>query len=167
VRNFIAGVVVSLVAIILVVWLYPWSVEASAEPTAAERWLMTRLIDRAIAREAPRATNPFAASDEVLLAGMKFFVSNCAGCHGDGKQSSPWGTTSFFPRPPQFGSQPTPRPDWQIFWIVKHGIRNTGMGAWEKLAGDEDLWKVALFVDRIDSLPPAVAAQWRGEALTH
>ena len=160
-RNFIAGILTCLVALVLAAWFYPWSVAATAEPAAAERWLMTRLVDKAIAREAPRATNPFAASDEVLIEGMKFYTNGCAGCHGDGRQDSVWGTTSFFPRPPQFGKQATARPDWQIFWIVKHGIRNTGMGGWSKLAGDDDLWKVALFVDRIDSLPPAVAARWR------
>ncbi|HEY7642282.1 MAG TPA: c-type cytochrome [Steroidobacteraceae bacterium] len=163
-RNFIAGVVAGLVATALVVWLYPWRIEASGEPASAERWLMARLVDKAIAREAPHAANPFAVSDEILLEGMKFYTSGCAGCHGDGKQASIWGTTSFFPRAPQFGTHPTPRPDWQIFWIVKHGIRNTGMGGWSKLAGDDDLWKVALFLDRMDSLPPAVAARWRGDA---
>jgi hypothetical protein len=32
------------------------------------------------------------------------------------------------------------------------------------LASDEELGKVAWFVSRIDSLPPAVAAKWRGDA---
>jgi hypothetical protein len=39
---------------------------------------------------------------------------------------------------------------------VKHG-------GWTQLASDEDLWKVASLVSRIDSLPPAVDASWRGD----
>lgn len=162
-RNFIAGIVTGLIVVILAVWLYPWSIAATTEPAAAESWVMTRLPERGIRREAPQATNPFAASDEVLLEGMKFYMNGCAGCHGDGKQPSAWGRTSFLPRVPQFGTHAPSRPDWQIFWIVKHGIRNTGMGAWTKLASDEDLWKVSLFVSRIDSLPPAVASQWQAK----
>ena len=61
---------------------------------------------------------PLAASDETLLQGMKFYINGCAGCHGDGKQRSTWGTTSFFPRVPQFGTRAPSRPDWQIFWIA-------------------------------------------------
>jgi hypothetical protein len=52
VRNFIAGVVTGLVAVILAVWLYPWNVAATTEPTAAEAWLMTRLLERHQARSA-------------------------------------------------------------------------------------------------------------------
>ena len=163
-RNFIAGIVTGLVAVLLAVWLYPWHIAATTEASVVETWLMSRLLERGIRRGAPQATNPLTVSDEVLLQGMKFFRNNCAGCHGDGKQPSSWGTTSFFPRVPQFGTQAPARPDWQIFWIVKHGIRNTGMGGWAPLASDEDLWRVALFVSRIDSLPPAVAKTWRGDA---
>jgi mono/diheme cytochrome c family protein len=164
VRNFIAGILTGLIAAILAVWLYPWNVAAATEPTVVETWLMTRLLERGIRRGAPQATNPLEPSDEMLLQGMKFYVNGCAGCHGDGKQRSTWGTTSFFPRVPQFGTHAPSRPDWQIFWIVKYGIRNTGMGGWAPLASDEELWKVAAFVSRIDSLPPAVAASWRGDA---
>ena len=49
---------------------------------------------------------------------MKFYINGCAGCHGDGNQRSTWGTTSFFPRVPQFGTRAPSRPDWQIFWIA-------------------------------------------------
>jgi len=35
---------------------------------------------------------------------------------------------------------------------------------WAPLASDEELWKVASFVSRIGSLPPAVAASWRVDA---
>ena len=93
-RNFIAGIVTGLVAVILAVWLYPWNVAATTEPGAVETWLMSRLLERGIKRGAPQAANPVAASDEVLLQGMKFYMNGCAGCHGDGKQPSSWGTTS-------------------------------------------------------------------------
>jgi mono/diheme cytochrome c family protein len=160
-RNFIAGIVTGLIGLLLAVWLYPWSIAATTEPAAVEKWLMGRLRERGIRREAQPATNPVAASDELLLEGMKFYMNGCAGCHGDGRQPSAWGSSSFFPRVPQFGTQAPSRPDWQIFWIARNGIRNTGMGAWAKLASDEDLWKVSLFISRIDSLPPAVAERWQ------
>ena len=47
------------------------------------------------------------------------------------------------------------------FVVVKHGIRYTGMGAWQGLMPDDDMWRVALFLNRVESLPPAVEAAWR------
>ena len=51
---------------------------------------MRGILNRAVAREAPHLTNPFPASSENLLEGLKIFRDNCAGCHGDGAQKSLW-----------------------------------------------------------------------------
>jgi len=72
-----------------------------------------------------------------------------------------WRTTAFYPR--------VPNSEWirpgdrtgQIFWIVKNGIRHTGVGAWGNLVSDTENWKVSLFLGRIESLPPTVASEWK------
>jgi mono/diheme cytochrome c family protein len=91
---------------------------------------------------------------------MKIFREGCAGCDGDGLNRSTWGTTSFFPRVPQFATEPPNRPDWQIYWIVRNGIRNTGMGAWKQLLTDDQIWQVTGFVSHINSLPEDVSTAW-------
>ena len=121
---------------------------------------MRGILNRAVAREAARLTDPFPASSENLLEGLKIFRDNCAGCHGDGAQKSVWGVTSFLPRVPQFGSVPSNRPDWEIHWIVTNGIRNTAMGSFAQLITDEQIWKVSAFVSHTNSLPDNVASQW-------
>jgi mono/diheme cytochrome c family protein len=121
---------------------------------------MRGILNRAVAREAPHLTNPFPASSETLLEGLKIFRDNCAGCHGDGAQKSLWGATSFLPRVPQFGSEPSKRPDWEIHWIVTNGIRNTAMGSFAHLMADDQIWKVSTFVSHIHSLPESVASHW-------
>jgi mono/diheme cytochrome c family protein len=46
-----------------------------------------------------------------------------------------------------------------MFWIVKHGIRNTAMPAWGNLLSDEDIWQVVTLVKNFDSLPDSVSAE--------
>ena len=53
-------------------------------------------------------------TNDRLLAGMKLYRNNCLGCHGGGVRKSVWGTTSFYPRVPQFGFDPLKRTDSQI-----------------------------------------------------
>jgi len=72
-----------------------------------------------------------------------------------------WRTTAFYPRVPQFGVDPPRRPHGRIFWIVKNGVRHTGVGAWGNLVSNTDIWKVSLFLGRIESLPPTVASEWK------
>jgi hypothetical protein len=59
-----------------------------------------------------------------------------------------------------FGDAPPEMPDWQMFWIVKHGIRYSGMGAWEGEASEEKMWQMVTFLSQLRQLPPEVQAEW-------
>jgi len=48
-----------------------------------------------------------------------------------------------------------------MFLAIKHGIRYSGMGAWDGMMPDENIWKVALFLGHLGSLPPEVDSKWR------
>jgi mono/diheme cytochrome c family protein len=54
------------------------------------------------------------------------------------------------------------RPDWQLFWIVKHGVRYSGMAAWDGEIHDEKIWQVVTFLSRLRNLPPDVEASAAG-----
>jgi mono/diheme cytochrome c family protein len=92
--------------------------------------------------------------------GMKVYRDGCSGCHGDYQKPSHWGTTAFYPRVPQFAKNAPDRPDWQMFWIVKHGVRYSGMAAWQGEIPDEKIWQVVTFLSRLRNLPPDVEADW-------
>lgn len=136
----------------------------SPPPPAWEKTLAQYVVQKSIARQAPVLKNPIEASDENLLSGMKIFHDACDGCHGIADKKSVWGTTDFYPRVPQFGFEAPHLPDWQIYWVAKNGIRYTGMGGYDPEMPDTEAWKVALFLSRLDSLPPRVAAEWHKKA---
>lgn len=138
-------------------------VSATSNPPRWESFFARRAFAVAVTRRAPRMQNPFPPTSANLKAGLKFYRDDCSGCHGGAGKPILWGTTDFYPRVPQFDSNLPTKPDWQMFWIVKHGVRYTGMGAWEGLATDDDIWKVVGFLSRLKDLPPEVAAEWRGQ----
>jgi len=47
-----------------------------------------------------------------------------------------------------------------MFLIVQGGIRYSGMGSWKDLMSEQETWKVVLFVNNLQSLPPAVKSEW-------
>jgi mono/diheme cytochrome c family protein len=96
---------------------------------------------------------------------MKMYRDGCAGCHGDAGKPSDWGTKDFYPRVPQFDAQPPQKPDWQLFWIVKHGVRYSAMGGWDGLLPDQKIWNIVTFLSHIRNLPPDVEAEWRGQTV--
>jgi mono/diheme cytochrome c family protein len=44
---------------------------------------------------------------------------------------------------------------------IKQWIRYSGMGAWNGMMSDEEIWKVATFLEQIGSLPPEVEVNWK------
>jgi len=158
---FVAGMLILPAGAWVLAWLGAWSFDATGTPPAWERALARMAVNASVARRAPRTPNPLRASPDVLLAGVKVYRDACAGCHGGPSHSSEWGSSDFYPRVPQFARTPPRKPDWQLYWIVQHGVRYSGMAAWGNQIPDSTMWQVVTFLSRLDSLPPTVDAAWR------
>jgi mono/diheme cytochrome c family protein len=79
-------------------------------------------------------------------SGAEIYKGMCAECHGQLKGKPSLLGASFYPPAPQLPGHSTVYSDREVFWIVKHGIRNTAMPAWGRLLSDEKIRKVAAFV---------------------
>jgi mono/diheme cytochrome c family protein len=108
--------------------------------------------------------NPLPVNENNLMAGLQIFRNNCVGCHGEPGRPSRWGTRNFFPPVPQFADEPPQLSDSKVFIIVKRGIKYSGMGGWDGMLPDEDIWRVAAFLSRLGQLPPAIDSKWKGRS---
>ena len=132
---------------------------ASAPPTF-ERELATQALNASMMRHAPHLTNPHPSNDDNLIAGMRIYTMNCAMCHGAlDERPSPL-EHSFYPPAPQLVLKPIHDPDWRTYYVVRTGIRYTGMPAWEGTLSEQDMWRVTAFLSHIQNLPPGAASYW-------
>ena len=159
--SFFLFCILTLITAVVVAKLGLWSVAATEKPPRWESMLGQSMLDASLSRQAAGLTNPVEPSADVFLAGQKIFKMNCAGCHGTPGQPSQWGTQNFYPRVPQFGDQPPDLKASQMFVAIKYGIRYSGMGGWNGMMSDDEIWKVATFLEHIGSLPPEVQANWK------
>src|SRR5262249_17202039 len=82
--------------------------------------------------------------------GDEIYREMCAQCHGRvGGRASILGA-SFYPPAPQLPGRGSAYTESEMFWLVKHGIRNTSMPAWRNLLSDDDIRKVVRFVESMD-----------------
>jgi len=163
-RNFILGIIAAFLLLglaglaIAMFGLMPTNADSS--PWSMEQRVATSALDRATNRQAPRLGNPVPASDENLIAGMKIYTINCAVCHGTlDNQPSPL-EHSFYPPVPQLVLDPIDDPQWHTYYVVRNGIRYTGMPSWRHALSEPDMWKVTSFLSRVATLPPAVQDYW-------
>lgn len=167
-KGFILGVLATLaflaLAFYVVIRTGAIPVGADVKPSAFEDWAAATALDEALRRDAPAGRNPLAPTDENLIQGVKLFERHCAFCHGtaQGDAAANALAKGLYLGAPQFATRGVEDdPEGYTFWKIKNGVRWTGMPAWKDALTDHEIWTIALFLKRMNDLPPAAQAQWR------
>ncbi len=164
-RGFILGVIATLVllpaGLVALVRSGRIPIRADEAPPWWETKVASIAFDAGLARYAPKIPNPVLPTDKNLATGARLYRGSCAGCHGGPEKGENLFARSLYPRAPQFPDHPTALPDYEIFWVTRHGIRRTGMPAWGALLKDDEIWAIAGFLERIDRLPAAAQSAWK------
>jgi mono/diheme cytochrome c family protein len=164
-RNFILGVLVTLAVLILgglgVALLGFIPTNANTAPPDFERHLAMNAVDASTDHHAAHVNSPVPPTDLNLIDGMKIYTMNCATCHGtlDKKRASL--ADSFYPPVPQLVLHPPDDPDWHNYYVIRNGIRYTGMPAWDKTLSEGDIWKVTIFLSHMEKLPAVAEDYWK------
>jgi len=135
---------------------------ARGQPGRLEAFVARRVRDLAVARHARGLTNPIPRSAEAVEDGLEHFADHCAICHAnDGSGNTEMGR-NMWPRAPDMRRAETQRlSDGELFWIVEHGIRFTGMPGWGTgdTAGEEASWRLVHFIRALPELTPEQLAR--------
>ena len=82
-------------------------------------------------RHAPKQANPFQPTMDNVMDGSMTYDKNCAFCHGSLKQPVSPMRKKFYPSVPQLMTHTPDDPDGNLFYVIKYGIRLTGMPGWD------------------------------------
>jgi mono/diheme cytochrome c family protein len=152
---FIIGVVTTcglpVILLALATGLGILPVQADVAPSSLESSVLRAALHASVARHAPRGGNPQPSPETDSTSGAAIYRQLCSRCHGLTAQSDNTYGKSFYPPAPHLLAHGTTFTEGEVFWIVKHGIRNTAMPGWSNLLSDDDIWKVAGMVQKINS----------------
>ncbi len=115
-------------------------------------WLLKTVRQQSIAARAARIVVPPDLADPKRISrGAGQYAEMCSSCHlapGMKRTEISWG---LYPRAPELrrGSTLTPA---EQFWVVKHGIKMTGMPAWGVTHDDAMLWDIVAFLRKLPEL---------------
>jgi thiosulfate dehydrogenase len=137
-------------------------VQADVAPSLLETKLLGSALRASVARHAPTGGNPMPASEDNLVAGAKLYRQMCSRCHGLSRESDNTYGRSFYPPAPRLAFSRPSYTDTEMFWIIKHGIRNTAMPAWGNLVSDDEIWQVVTLLQEFNSLPDSVRLELVG-----
>lgn len=155
------GLIVAIVAAVFFFGGY-YNIAATEQDNGAVAWALIQVRQASIDRHATD-TPPGTLNDPATIqAGAKAFAARgCVNCHGG--PGAPWAKFSegLNPGPPDLkdvvgGLQPR-----EIFWVVKNGIRMTGMPSFAG-AGvpDPEIWSMVAFLKKLPTVSDADFKAW-------
>ena len=133
------------------IWSGFYNVAADDPHTAPVYTLLETMRERSIKTRAGRLEVPADLMDrERIVQGSGNYNAMCMGCHlapgMDGTEMS----RGLYPAPPNL-SQATVEAA-EAFWVIKHGIKASGMPAWGESMDDEYIWNMAAFLQELPGL---------------
>lgn len=127
-------------------------VSASATEPRVIRWLLQTTRESSVRRRAADIAAPDLSDEAQVATGGRAFGEMCADCHGTPGRDPRLGARDMNPPPPDLGKAAAGRTPAELFWIIKHGIRMTGMPAWGATHTDAQLWELVAFIERLPAL---------------
>ena len=119
--------------------------------------LIAGLIDyargRSVEMRAEGITVPELNDSKVIAKGADHYAEMCTGCHLAPGMAENEMRPGMYPKPPVLAAFPADDPAEQ-FWIVKHGLKMSGMPAWGKTHSDEEIWAIVAFLQKLPELSP-------------
>lgn len=129
-------------------------------------WLLETLREQSIKKASGSVSVPPLDDPGLLLSGGADYNDMCVSCHlKPGKEQSDM-SIGLYPKPPnlsktsiehghdhpdQTDAEQTAR---RQFWIIKHGIRASGMPAWGPTHDDDRIWAMVAFLQKLPELNP-------------
>lgn len=126
-----------------------------------ERVLQT-LRERSIETRAGDIVPPKLDDPRKVAAGARNYAEMCAMCHlAPGLQDTAL-RQGLYPRPPRLADHEMDAR--AAFWIIKHGIKASGMPAWGDSHDDTEIWGLVAFLAQLPTMAPERYRQLTGEA---
>ena len=155
-RAVIAAILVAGVAVVLgglaLIYSGLYDVAATAPHWGVTRWALETARTRSIKAHAAGIEVPPGLDDPAkIVNGVEHFAAHCAVCHG--APGVPRGDIArgLYPSPADLGKAVPLYSPAELFWMLKHGIKMTGMPAWTDHS-DEDLWATVAFLRRLPGM---------------
>jgi mono/diheme cytochrome c family protein len=131
---------------------------ARTQPTSVEEFVADHLRSLSVSAKDRNLKNPVPLNAEALADGRAHFADHCAICHGnDGRGETEIGK-GLYPKAPNMRDRDTQElTDGEIFYIIKNGVRFTGMPAWgdpDSRAEDEENWQLVHFIRHLPQQTP-------------
>jgi mono/diheme cytochrome c family protein len=111
--------------------------------------ILSTARDRSIEVRSRDIQVPDLSEEALIRAGAGNYNAMCIGCHLAPGLAGTELSNSLYPAPPNLSKLGVDGHPAAAFWIIKHGIKSTGMPAWGKSMADPYIWGMVAFLQQL------------------
>jgi len=156
-RSALFGAVAAVIAICAVVALYLalgfYNIGADAPHLGLTRAVIEFARNRSVAARVAGIKVPSLNEPARVADGAADYDAMCTSCHLAPGMAENEMRPGLYPKPPKLAAIPALPPAVQ-FWIIKHGIKMSGMSAWGKTHSDDEIWDMVALLQKLPKLTP-------------
>lgn len=120
---------------------------ATRKPSALEAALADAAKKMVFPVEVRGLRNPLSPSLQSINRGRHIYQQYCSFCHDADGRSSTWIGQAVYPPAADLNSAHVQDcTDEELVWIIQHGVRFTGMPAWNSTHSEMDTWELVYFL---------------------
>ena len=134
-----------------------WAVTAALLDFAKRRSVNTHTLGTTVPALDDRA---------MIVKGAAHYDFACEPCHGSVVLQQPRIAAAMTPKPPDLRTAALTFDPEELFYIVKHGIKFTGMPAWPARHRDDEVWAMVAFLRTLPTLERTGYLELTGTSLT-
>lgn len=152
-KTIVTGASVTITALVALagfVWSGLYNIAADDAHSRPVYAVLETLRERSIDVRANRVQVPDLGNPERIRRGAGNYEAMCVGCHLSPGAAETELSAGLYPAPPNLSQ--TRVAAAKAFWVIKHGIKASGMPAWGKRMHDEYVWDLTAFVQQLPTL---------------
>jgi len=154
--TLLIAVCILFAGIAVYIWLGWYNVAANVPHWKITHWFLEKVRERSITSHSKGITVPSLNNPKLVETGFKNYHEMCRLCHGAPGYSRTEIAKGLYPNPPDLNKEGLVKRqnDAELYWVIKNGIKMTGMPAFGPTHSEEELWGVVVILKRLPNLKP-------------
>ena len=130
-----------------------YSVAATEEEPGIVKWALLKVRLASVDRHATEGPPGSLDNSALVQEGARAFLARgCTNCHGGPGVEWAKFSEGLNPGPPDLKDVVNEREPRQLFWVIKNGIKMTGMPSFGAIeVPDQEIWSIVAFLKKLPS----------------
>lgn len=131
-----------------------YDISATDQHTVPVYWAMQTAMRQSVRQRGEDVTVPDLSDPARIGNGVGRYQDHCVQCHGAPGIAREEAAMGMTPVPADLTHTAREWTPGEIFWVIRNGIKMTGMPAWQFRMSDDEMWDVVAFVRQLPALSP-------------